>query len=514
MNENKQIILNLIATAIAFVANAAINFLLSKYIVSAVSEEAYGFIQFTNTFITYFTIFTIAINSMSSRFITIEYHKGDIDSAKGYYTSTLLANILVVLITLPILLVLILNIESLMQISEDLVLDVKMLLFFLAGNLYLGLITTNLSISYYIKDKLYIQSIINTISYILKATLLLILYNVFPPYIAIFGLVTLLITSFIQILNLYYKNKFIPEMKVEKLKIDFCKIKTLIVSGIWNSVTRVGNLLSEGLDLLLANLYIGPSEMGIIAIVKTIPNMIGSALNSLVSVFMPHMTKLYAEEKKEELSNYIRKSMKVVGVFLNLPIICIIVIGDVLFELWFPTQDSGLLQILSIISISQWIIIGPVSIMHNVFTVVNKIKTNSILICITGALNILIVYILLNLFPTFGLYIVTGVSCMLSILRNLIYTLPFGAKCVGGKWYEFFPEIIKSLIAILINVLLGYIIRFILKPCGWISLIVCGGIVCMIGFIINIVVLFSNKEKKYIYDKVINIIGKKGEIGC
>ncbi len=511
MKDNRELTINFIAMAIAFITNAAINFLLSRYIVNSVSEEAYGFIQLTNTFITYFTVLTIAINSMASRFIAMEYYKGNIKEANGYYKSTLFANVIIIAITAPVLILTILNIESLVQISPELVVDVKMLLIFLAGNLYLGLISTNISISYYVKNKLYIQSIINTASYILKALLLILLYKLFPPYVSIFGLITLLSTAFIQLLNIYYKNKLIPEIELKNAKVEYKKIKTLISSGIWNSITRIGNILSEGLDLLLANLYIGPEEMGILAIVKTIPSMVGSALNSLVSVFMPNMTKLYAEDKKENFIVYIKKAMKIVGMFLNLPIICIIVLGDVLFSLWFPTQNSILLQILSIISISQWIIIGPISIMHNVFTVVNKIKVNAILVCITGLLNMLTVYILLNV-TSYGLYIITGVSCIYSILRNLLYTLPFGAKSIGAMWDTFFPEIGRSLLAVIINVLVGYGIRMIIRPDSWIGLIICGCMVCIVGLIINVFIIFSNEEKMAIHKKVINII-KADNIG-
>ena len=69
------LIVNFVATMIAFLVNALINFFLSSYIVNSVGEEAYGFVQLANTFITYFTVITIAINSMSSRFISIEYYK-------------------------------------------------------------------------------------------------------------------------------------------------------------------------------------------------------------------------------------------------------------------------------------------------------------------------------------------------------------------------------------------------------------------------------------------------------
>lgn len=502
MKEKKELLINFICIISAFLVNALINFFLSSYIVNTVSEEAYGFTQLANTFISYFTIITLAINSMASRFISIEYHKKNMEEAKSYYSATFWANLILVLIVTPIIIFLIVNLESFIQISDNLVNDVKILFAFLTGNLLLGLLTTNLSVSYYIKNKLYIQSVINMISYCLKAVLLYVVYIIFPPYIAFVGLAMLLATAFIQGCNLYYKNKLISDIKIGKF--EFKKIKILFVSGIWNSITRIGTILSEGLDLLITNLFLDPVSMGILAIVKIIPNVIGSVLNNLVTIFMPSMLKVYAQDTKEKLKKTIKEAMRFVGIFLNIPIICLIVLGDVLFSLWFPTQDANLLLILSIISISHWIVIGPASIIHNVFTVINKIKINSILVCITGVINVLIVYILLKT-TNLGIYAVVGVSTFLSIIRNLIYTLPFGAKYLEFDWKVFFPEIFKSLISVIINVVIGYIIKFIFVPSTWFELLLVGVLLCIISFVINCLVSFTKEEIKNLLNKFKNL---------
>lgn len=506
MLKNKELMLNFGATALAFLINAIINFILSSYIVSNVSEEAYGFVQFANTFINYFTVITLAINSMSSRFITVEYYKKDINEARDYYSATFWANIILVVISIPILTLLILNLEKWIQISPEIVNDVKLLFSFLAANLLLGLITVNLSVSYYIKNKLYIQSIVNMIGYVLKAALLYILYINFPPYVAFVGIATLIITMFAQSIGLYYKKKLIPEIKIGKFNLN--KIKVLITSGIWNSITRIGNILSDGLDLFITNIFLSPAAMGILAIVKIIPNIISSVLSNLVNIFMPNMLRTYAEGTTDEFVKVIKKAMQFVGVFLNIPIICIISLGDVLFSLWFPSQNSVTIHILSILSILQWVIIGPVSIIHNVFTVINKIKTNSLLVCLTGFLNIVVVFILLNI-TNLGIYAVVSISSLFSILRNLLYTLPFGAKHIGKKWNTFFPEICKSLLSVMLNVGITFILKFIFKPQSWLQLLIIGCIVCMISLVIGIIIMVDKEDKEKILSYIL-----KGRVKC
>ena len=45
-------------------------------------------------------------------------------------------------------------------------------------------------------------------------------------------------------------------------------VKKLVLSGIWNSINSVGNLLNSGLDLWISNLMLSALEMGNLSIVK------------------------------------------------------------------------------------------------------------------------------------------------------------------------------------------------------------------------------------------------------
>jgi hypothetical protein len=38
----------------------------------------------------------------------------------------------------------------------------------------------------------------------------------------------------------------------------------LISSGIWNTINQCGNILMTGLDLLIANIFIDPVQMGLL----------------------------------------------------------------------------------------------------------------------------------------------------------------------------------------------------------------------------------------------------------
>ena len=86
------LVLNMSANIITFVINTAISFFLSPFIVRNVGVDAYGFIGLANNFISYATLITVAINSLSGRFVTVKIYENDMESANKYFSSVFIAN--------------------------------------------------------------------------------------------------------------------------------------------------------------------------------------------------------------------------------------------------------------------------------------------------------------------------------------------------------------------------------------------------------------------------------------
>ena len=122
MAGNRAIALNMIANTTSFVFAAAVSFFLTPYITNHVGIEAYGLVGLANSFISYATLFTGALNSMASRFIIIEIHKKHYDEANRYFSSVLIANtIIALLLTIPSIW-LILNLDRI-NVSDSLMWD-------------------------------------------------------------------------------------------------------------------------------------------------------------------------------------------------------------------------------------------------------------------------------------------------------------------------------------------------------------------------------------------------------
>lgn len=508
MSKNKQLFINIIASFTAFFISTGINFFLSRYIVQNVGAEAYGFIQVSNMFLAYFSILTVALNCMSSRFISVAYFREEADEASGYFTSTFFSNVILSAFFTPIFLIVIFNLSRLVNISPNLVIDVQFLLGFTCINFIVGILTTNLSVSYYIRNKLYISSLISIAGYVLRALLLLFLFSSFKPYVAYTAAVMLIVTLFTQSCNIVFKKRLIPDLKIRLKYFSAKKVKILVSSGVWTSITRMGTLLSEGLDLLMSNLFLSAGDMGILAIAKTIPNMTGNILNTMIGTFLPNLTELYAHNKIPEMIKEIKYSMSLIGLIINIPIGILIGFGSMIFALWIPGQDALYLQILSVLTILPWAIMGNVSIIHNVFTILNKIKVNSILICLTGLLNVGIVYVLLKT-TNLGLFAVAGVSSVISILRDLIYTVPYGAIYLKCNRFTFFPDVIKSVISVVAISVIALIVKRFVPYAAWKYLIPAVIVTAFFGLIFNIMFVLTKETRRQLFGTIAEKIKRK-----
>lgn len=498
---DKKNILNLLAAIIAFSSNIIINFFLSPYIIENVGIEAYGFFSLSMNFIMYMSIITIAINSMSGRFITISVYEKKMDKAKQYYSSALFTNLIIGIVIFVVLIPMIYNFEYILNIPNNILLDVKILFLLVIISFVLETMLTIFSVAYILRNKLYLSYGLQIKGNILKLVILLLLFYMFKPHIFYLGIGILVYTIYIKLYDLYYKRILMKEIFFKKIYLDWISFKEMFFSGIWNSITRIGNVLSGNLDLIIVNMYLNSFEMGILALSKMVPTFLNAITATVANVYMPKFLELYAKKMYEELILEVKMALKVFSIFLSIPLVCFIVYGKEFFSLWVPNQNAEYIYILSISSLLAIIVIGPVAIMHNIFTVVNKIKVNSILIVFTGLINVGGCILILH-YTNWGLLAVVLLTAILSLLRNILYTVPYGAIYFKCKWYTFFPILLRAFFAVLFVSISGLFIKkyFIINT--WKIFFISIIVLMIYNILMQLLIIFSNEERRVLYLKL------------
>ena len=86
----RQLAINMICSVIAFALNLGIGFFITPYITSQFGAEAYGFVTLANDVANYASLFTIALNSMASRFLMLERVRKNYKEEQQYFSSIFL----------------------------------------------------------------------------------------------------------------------------------------------------------------------------------------------------------------------------------------------------------------------------------------------------------------------------------------------------------------------------------------------------------------------------------------
>lgn len=504
MNSNKRLAINMVANIVAFGVQFGVSFFLTPYMINKLGSEAYGFIPLSNNIVSYTNIITIALNSMSSRFIALEMNRNHIEEANKYFNSVLAANTLLsILLAIPSI-VFIIFADYILNIPEEILADVQITFSCAFLGMIINLLFNVYGSVYYVRNRMDLNAKRNIEGNIIRAILLVLLFSLLAPHIYYITATMLVVTIYTCIANVYYTKRLTPELVIDKSKCNVKSIKTLLSSGIWNSVNQLSTTLLTTLDLLLANMLIGSSQSGIYSVAKTVPNFIQSIVSVLVSVFVPQFLILYARKEKEELLKSINFSVKIMGLFITLPIGFLIVFGQKFFSIWVPTQNAELLHQLSLLTILPMIITGSINTIFNVYTVTNKLKIPAIVLLITGIVNTVGVVLLIN-YTKFGIWAIPLVSLVVGVIRNLTFTPIYAAHCLHVKWYTFYLAILRGCCCVITMIVICYIYRTIVVVDDWLSLIIAAIINASLALIINIIFMINKNDRK----KLMKMIAEK-----
>ncbi len=496
-----QTALSLLSSFVSYVVTLGISFFLSPYIVKMLGEEANGFTSLASNFISYAQIITLALNGMGGRYIVVAYHRGDYEKASRYFTTLFFSNTILSVVFLITGGVCVYRLEYIVNISENLVTDVKFLFSLVFINFIFNTLLSQFSCSVTIKNKLYLTYFREIQGQLVRGILLLTLFIFLVPKVYFIGLGALASSVIAAVYNIIYKIHLVPEIKIRKEYFTLKYLKELLSNGIWNSLSQAGAILLTGLDLLITNLFVSSSMMGVLSIAKTLPSIFSTIATTISSIFYPQILLNYSKNNSDGIVSTIRKSTKVIVFIVSIGTSFLIVFGYDFYSLWQPTLDARVLQILSILSCLGTIVICAGQSMTQVFTVTLHIKENSISVIITGILSTVLTLVLVK-YTTLGVYAVAGVSTVLGIIRSVVFLLPKAAGYLHKKKSVFFYTIRNAVFCNAVLCLIGFLIKQIMSQNSWLELILTAVVFAFIGLISNTFVVLNKSERHMLIDMV------------
>ncbi len=509
MLSRKSTIINIFAALITLGVQMFISFWLSPFVVGKLGEEAYGFINLANNFVSYASLVSVAINSMACRYISIEYNSGRLKEAKSYFCSVFIANCFLYGLILIVSLLFIWKMELIINISFSLVQQVKITFLLSFINMGTSLIGTVYTAAAFTTGKMHYNSLVQIISNVIKSVLVLVLFLVLPPKIYYLSLATLC-AGFVTLYGNYkITEKMFDDFKIQKEYYSFFKLKRLVKSGFWVLISNISNLLLNGLDLLFSNWFLSSALMGRLSLAKQIPLALSNALGVFSNIFSSSLTKVFASNGNDKLVDEANAQLKILTVFFTVPYAGIIIFGYDFLLLWLRNTNYNTTQyfeiyILMIIVLLDIIISTYMYSVHSIFIAIDRVRIYSITLFVSSIISICITLLVLNI-TNLGVYAIAGTSTIILGITHGIIVPGCASKLLNKPIWTFWKSEIQSWKSLIIMCFIFAIVKryFVLED--WVHFFMSIIIIGLFGYFLQFLLTFDRNERK----EMLNIMKTK-----
>ncbi len=507
----KQITINMFFSVVVFVLNLGISFFVTPYVTRAFGTEAYGFVKLADDFTGYASLLSVALNSMAIRFLMIEKERGNTDQAQKYFSSITLANVvLAAIMTIPAV-VCVVYLDRFLDIPPILVYEVKLTFAITFAAFLISFFFTTYGNCYYLTNKLSIASIGESIRAILRAAGVIAMFAFASPRISYLATCTFISAVFWIIYSFYFTRKLTPEFRFRFADFEWKKLREVLSAGVWNSITRLSQTFTSGLDLLLTNTMVSSLMMGYLSVAKTIPNLVVTFSVTIAHVFVPNQMMLYARNDMEGLKQATKRAVKFMCLFVSIPNAILVTMGEEFFGLWVPSEPSQLINTLAVLTIINTCITGPAQALYPIFTITNKIRQSSLVTIAQAVVSLCVTFICLKT-TNLGVYAVIGVGMVGSLVVTLCYHVPFAAKYIGLRGWTFYPEIGFSIVSTIILCAIGFGVNSLMEVgSSWLMWFAGACLTGILGLGINTMLIFNKEERASFMQAVFSRVKKVKE---
>jgi len=506
MGKSKQLFINLGASVVVFLVQFFISFWLSPFVVERLGEEAYGFITLANNFTQYATLIAVSINSMANRYISLAYNSGDKEKANQYYASVFWMNMILSAVVFVVAAVLVWQIENLINVNAALLKDVKLTFALSFLNLIISFLSTCFTASTFVTNRMDLHAYTQIASNVTRMFVILGTFLLLTPKIYFVTLASVISGVLAFFCYVVYRRKLLPDFHLSRRFFSIKKIWELATSGVWLLISDISSMFLNGMDLLVANLFVSQSAMGRLSISKTIPTAVGGLLGFLSNTFAALFTEILAKKDMDGLLKEVKFTLKVLGVALTVPFAGVIVFGMDFFTLWLPDNvyNSAAIQqvyILMLLTLTNVIINAYMYSIHSLLIAFDKVRVYSIMVFICSIISISLT-LLLTTQTDLGIYAIAGTSTMVLGLMNLVVVPMYAERVLNVRRFTLLTAILKNHGTLIVTAALFFAVRILVPIGSWKAFFAVCGLCAVAGYIVDFAILLNREEKSRVIQKV------------
>ena len=457
MKENKEIKLGAILSYIIIIVNMVIGVLYTPILTAKLGQSEYGLYSLITSVIAYLTLldfgFGNAIIIYTARY-KVNNEKGKEQKLHGMF---FIIYTIIGLIAGIIGYILYLNANTMFEnsMSYEEIEKAKILLGILTFNLVVTFPLSIFSSIITAYEKFVFSKILNLIRIILNPIIMLILLNLGFKSVGLVILTTILNITTLILNFIYCKTNLKIKLKFGKL--DFSLLKEIMAYSIWIFLNSIMDKINWSLDQFVLGIYSGSVTVAIYAVAGNLNSMYLNFSTAISGVLLPKVTKMQEEKAtNKEFTDIFIKTGRIQYIVMALIISGFVLYGrEFINLLWVGPEYDQSYFIACILMIPVTIpLIQNIGL--NILQAKNMYKFRVIILLCFAVINVIISIILSKLYGGIGAAIGTAISLIggAIISMNIFYH-----KKVGINIIEFWRNIVKMTIPVIISVILAIIIK-------------------------------------------------------
>ena len=479
---------------------------LAPYLVSHIGTIAYGFVPIAAILTEYISVITNALNQAISRYLVLNIQKADWDDANRTFNTAFFSNVVVFLLQLPLLGILLFNLNSLFTIPSELKSDVMALCLLSMLAFSISVFSSVFSTSMFAYNRLDLQRMMDIIRFALRVGTIVVGFTLDTPKLLYVGIGEFLAALVLLLISTVYWRKLTPKLHISISSFDRGRLKNVLSMSGWLIINYVGYLLFIKIDLIVVNNFIGPKVTGEYAAVLQWSNVIRTVVSVLAELVSPLILAAYAKEDFERLKYILVTSMKFLGAAVAIITGIIMVQSYSLLNIWIGPEIAQIypLMILLVVHLSVNLSVLP---LFTVFTAYNRVTIPGILTLVGGVMNFGLAVFFAK-FTDLGIYGVALAGLIVLTLKNGVFTPIYASRIMKLGMGTFVSPILKSVISMGMVALVAQLVRFFVID-SWAKLAISSAIIGIAVLPMIWFVIFNREDRKFIIGLVPQSIRNK-----
>lgn len=504
----KRIAKNTLMLYVRMLFGMVVSLYTSRVVLNVLGVEDFGIQGAVGGFVAMFSLISSSLSSSVSRFLTFELGKGDKESLKQVFSTSLLIHIglaIIVFLCIETFGVWFLN-NRMDNIPVDRLYAANCLLQFSVVSFMLGLVSVPYNASLISHEKMDVFAMVGIVDIVMKLLIVMSL-RLLPASadkLITYALMGMCWGLALQAFYLYYCGRHFEECKA-KPALYKDKLKSMTGFATWNFIGCTAGLLkTSGVDLLLFQFF-GPVLTAAKSISGTVNGAITAFAGNFMTALVPQITKSYAAGELKYTFSLVERGSRFsyyVMMFFAIPVMFE---TEFILTLWLKEYpEYSVIFVRLVLALSLLEILSNTLI--NLQNATGKIRNYQLAVGGMLLMNFPLSYIALELGcppeSTIVVALFVGVCCL--ILRLL-----FLRKSVGLSMADYLRNVCMNvLIVTVLTFIPTYVVYTLVSANGWGQFIAVGMTSVISSTIAILYVGCTSNEREFFITKALMLKNK------